>query len=144
MARKQYITHGFAMEGRPGSLYATRTPNPKGKKMKRKKGRKGAGRRRNPGADWKPVDDEKPLTFKEWLDAAQTFNPALKQFDAVLRNPAIMQQIEGNADVMKALAPKGPVFFRCKARLKGWAPPLTDEQHMAVIREIIEQLKNKK
>ena len=133
-------THGFQMGGRKGSPWANDAGRRQNPKKGKKKGAKGA-RRRNSG--WTPQADEKPVTYFNWLDAAQTFNPALKQFDAIFRHPQFVAHVEADDKLMKSFAGKGPIHFRAKARMKGWMPALTDAQHMMVIREIAESLAKK-
>lgn len=130
MARTK-TTHGFAMGGRKGSPWESHRQNPKrGKKGKRK---------RNPGKapkSWKPSDDEKALSLAEAMDILYKIEPKLVAF-----KPVIDQNMAALAPMLEPkLAKKNPVKVRAKARLNGHLPPLSDDQHLMVIKEIVEQI----
>jgi hypothetical protein len=77
-------------------------------------------------AAWKPENDEKPLTMQEFLALAEQKHPGIS------RHPQLRQAL--TADLQKAVSLLPPVRARANARLRGYAPSLTDAQHTQAIK----------
>lgn len=79
--------------------------------------------------NWKPEKDEKPLTVQEFLAIAE------KKYPGISRSPYLRQALNApGASIEDALASLNPVRARSNARLKGYARPLTDKQHIAAFK----------
>jgi hypothetical protein len=79
--------------------------------------------------NWKPEKDEKPLTLTEFLAIAE------KKYPGISRSPYLRRALNApGASVEDALAALNPVRARANARLKGYARPLTEKQHVAAFK----------
>jgi hypothetical protein len=79
--------------------------------------------------NWKPEKDEKPLTVQEFLAIAE------KKYPGISRSPYLRQALNApGASIEDALTALNPVRARSNARLKGYARPLTDKQHIAAFK----------
>lgn len=79
--------------------------------------------------NWKPENDEKPLTLTEFLAIAE------KKYPGISRSPYLRRALNApGASVEDALDALNPVRARANARLKGYARPLTEKQHVAAFK----------
>lgn len=77
---------------------------------------------------WKPENDEKPLNMQEFLAIVE------KKYPGISRHPYLQAAL--NQDLYDALESLSPVGARARARLRGYAPPLTQDQHIRVLKTV--------
>ena len=81
---------------------------------------------------WEPKQDESAVSVAEFLRIAE------RKYPGISRNPLVQQALEiappGDHSIKDMLAAIDPVRLRANARLRGYLPALTDEQHTLVFK----------
>jgi len=81
---------------------------------------------------WNPDNENRPITVDEFLRIVEQKYPGITR-SPHLRN-ALYSASGQNPSIEAMLANIDPVRFRANARIKGYAKPLTDEQHTLVFK----------
>jgi len=81
---------------------------------------------------WEPKQDESTVSVAEFLRIAE------RKYPGISRNPLVQQALEaappGDHSIKDMLSAIDPVRLRANARLRGYLPALTDEQHTLVFK----------
>ena len=77
---------------------------------------------------WNPKSLQKPLTMTEFMAMAE------KKYPGISRNPLVREALK-RPGLKEAIADLPPVRARSNARIKGYQAPLSDAQHIAVLKQ---------